>query len=407
MTTTAVRSTAPWRDGAPDASGTGRPGEPTVPADTVDRAHAVANPEATDLTGATRPGDRAPSDGGEPLDFHLPPELEAHEPPEASGRPREDVRLLVSPGAGEPIDTRLGHLPSHLRAGDLLVVNTSGTVPAALAGIRTDGEQVAVHLSTPLPDGRWLVEVRRRVDSTTEPYGRTMTGETVALPGGGALVGVEPWEASNRLTVAELHLPTELLPYLAQHGRPIRYQHVPVPWPIATYQTVFADRPGSAEMPSASRPFTAELVTRLVTTGVGFAPVTLHTGVSSLEDHEDPYPERFEVTAATAEKVADTRRHGGRVIALGTTAVRALESAVGRDGSPVAARGWTGRVISPAEPPVLVDGLVTGWHEPRSSHLRMLEAIAGRSALHLAYQRALAAGYRWHEFGDLHLILPS
>ena len=346
-------------------------------------------------------------DGGEPLDFHLPAALEAHEPPEASGRPREDVRLLVSVGTEEPVDTGLGHLPQHLSAGDLLIVNTSATVPAALDGHRADGEAVAVHLSTPLRDGPWLVEVRRRVGGTTEPYGRTMAGELVSLPGGGQLDGIEPWMSSNRLTVAELRLPIPLLPYLARFGHPIRYQHVPVPWPIATYQTVFADRPGSAEMPSASRPFTGELVTRLVSTGVGIVPVTLHTGVSSLEDHEDPYPERFDVSQDTADRVGDTRARGGRVIALGTTAARAIESAVDADGRPVAATGWTDRVISPAAPPVLVDGLITGWHEPRSSHLRMLEAIAGRPALALAYDRALTAGYCWHEFGDLHLILPA
>lgn len=341
------------------------------------------------------------------LDFTLPPALEAHEPPEASGRARDDVRLLVSAGLDDPVDTRLASLPAHLRPGDLLVVNTSATVPAALDGERADGEPVTVHLSTPLPDGRWLVEVRRPTAGTTEPYGRTMAGEVVALPGGARLVGIEPWRASSRLTVADLELAEPLLPYLRRRGRPIRYRHVRSPWPIEAYETVFAEHPGSAEMPSASRPFTTEVVTRLVSAGVGIAPLTLHTGVSSLEEHEDPYPERFEVPAATADRVADTRRHGGRVIALGTTVVRALESAVGSDGRPVAAEGWTDRVISPARPPVLVDGLVTGWHEPRSSHLRLLEAIAGRAALALAYERAVAAGYRWHEFGDLHLILPA
>ncbi len=350
---------------------------------------------------------RPPADTDGVLDFHLPPELEAHEPPEAAGRARDDVRLLVSPGLDEPADTRLRHLPAHLRPGDLLVVNTSATVPAGLAGTRGDGEEVAVHLSTPLADGRWLVEVRRRVDGTTEPYGRTQAGERVDLPGGGWLDGVEPWQGSTRLTVAELHLDRPLVPYLARWGQPIRYRHVSRPWPIGTYQTVFADDPGSAEMPSASRPFTAQLVTRLVSAGVGFVPLVLHTGVSSLEEHEDPYPERFTVPQATVDRVVDARRHGGRIIALGTTVVRALESAVDAGGTPHAASGWTDRVISPAAPPVLVDGLLTGWHEPRSSHLRMLEAIAGRPALALAYDRAVAAGYRWHEFGDLHLILPA
>lgn len=341
------------------------------------------------------------------LDFVLPPDLEAHEPPEASGRPRGDVRLLVSPGSDEPVDTHLDHLGSFLRPGDLLVVNTSATIPAALVGRRADGEEVAVHLSTPQPDGTWLVEVRRRVGPTTEPLGHPVAGETVALPGGGRLIGRAPWRSSTRLTVADLDLPDDLLPYLARHGRPIRYRHVPVPWPIASYQTVFADHPGSAEMPSASRPFTADLVARLVSTGIGITPITLHTGVSSLEEHEDPYPERFEVPDVTAERIADTHAHGGRVIAVGTTAVRAVESAVGADGQPLATAGWTERVVSPQDPPVLVDGLVTGWHEPRSSHLRLLEAVAGRPALELAYDRAVRAGYRWHEFGDLHLILPA
>ncbi|MCU1454663.1 MAG: S-adenosylmethionine:tRNA ribosyltransferase-isomerase [Acidimicrobiales bacterium] len=370
------------------------------------------------------------------LDFVLPADLEAHEPLEAAGRPRDDVRLLVSRGLDEPIDSRFGFLPAYLQPGDLLVVNTSATIPAALTGRLEDGEEVAVHLSTPLPDGTWLVEVRRQVGGTTEPLGRTVHGERVELAGGGWLEGRTPWRSSNRLTAVDLHLPLPahglggdglaaaglvggvlggsaaaddavLLPYLAQHGRPIRYQHVPVPWPIATYQTVFADRPGSAEMPSASRPFTTALVTRLVSAGIGVSPITLHTGVSSLEGHEDPYPERFDVPESTAHRVADAHRDGHRVIAVGTTVVRALESAVDPDGRPVPAAGWTERVVSPAEPPVVVDGLITGWHEPRSSHLRLLEAVAGRPALELAYDRAVAAGYRWHEFGDLHLILPD
>lgn len=353
----------------------------------------------------TAPAGSAPT--GDVLDFHLPSVLEAHEPPEARGRRRDEVRLLVSHATDEPVDTELAALADHLRPGDLLVVNTSATIAAALDGTRSDGEPVAVHLSTPLPDGRWLVEVRRRVGDTTEPYGRTVAGEAVQLAGGGLLVGDEPWQASTRLTVARLHLPTDLDAHLARHGHVIRYQHVPHAWPLSAYQTVFAEQPGSAEMPSASRPFTTDLVTRLVRTGVAFAPLVLHTGVSSLEEHEDPYPERFDVPAATAERVADTRRHGGRVVALGTTVVRALESAVDAGGEPVPASGWTDRVISPAGPPVLVDGLLTGWHEPRSSHLRMLEAVAGRPALALAYERAVALGYRWHEFGDLHLILPD
>ncbi len=341
------------------------------------------------------------------LAFELPGELEAHEPPEASGRSRDDVRLLVSVGTEEPVDSRFPFIGRHLRPGDLLVVNTSATVPAALDGRRADGEAVAVHLSTPLPDGTWLVEVRAEVGDHTEPFGVALAGERIELPGGAHLHGRFSYRGSRRLTVADLHLHAALLPYLARYGRAIRYRHVPVPWPIGNYQTVFADEPGSAEMPSAARPFTAALVTRLVSAGIGITPITLHTGVSSLESHESPYPERFRVPEATADRVRDTRRHGGRVVAVGTTAVRALESAVDRRGRVRATAGWTERVITPSDPPRVVDGLLTGWHEPRSSHLQMLEAVAGRRALELAYGRALALGYRWHEFGDLHLLVPA
>jgi len=367
-----------------------------------------------------RPSDRAPTeladrldgptvtptDDGS-LDFVLPPELEAHEPPEAAGRARDDVRLLVSRGLDDPIDARVTDLPRHLLPGDLLVVNTSATVPAALDGRLPDGEPVAVHLATPLADGTWLVEVRRFAGGTTKPLGRTVAGERVALPDGSWLDGLAAWQSSTRLTMAELHLTDEVLAYLDRYGRAIRYQHVPVPWPIDAYQTVFAEEPGSAEMPSASRPFTTELVTRLVSHGAGITPITLHTGVSSLEGHEDPYPERFDVPAATAHRVADAHRDGRRVIALGTTVVRALESAVDSHGRPVPAHGWTERVVSPETPTQVVDGLITGWHEPRSSHLRLLEAVAGRPALELAYERAIRLRYHWHEFGDLHLILPA
>jgi S-adenosylmethionine:tRNA ribosyltransferase-isomerase len=342
------------------------------------------------------------------LAFELPAELEAHEPPEAAGRSRDDVRLLVSVGTEEPVDSRFPFIGHHLRAGDLLIVNTSATVPAALAGRRADGEPVAVHLSTPLPDGSWLVEVRAQTGDHTEPLGTAVAGERIELPGGVAhLHGLHAYRGSRRLTVANLHLGDALLPYLARYGQPIRYRHVPVPWPIGNYQTVFADEPGSAEMPSAGRPFTAALVTRLVSAGIGITPITLHTGVSSLESHEAPYPERFSVPPATADRVRDTRRHGGRAVAVGTTAVRALESAVDRHGRVRVSGGWTERIITPADPPRVVDGLLTGWHEPRSSHLQMLEAVAGRPALESAYGRALALGYRWHEFGDLHLILPA
>jgi S-adenosylmethionine:tRNA ribosyltransferase-isomerase len=160
-------------------------------------------------------------------------------------------------------------------------------------------------------------------------------------------------------------------------------------------------------MPSASRPFTDEIVVDLIAAGVVVVPITLHTGVSSLEAHERPYPERFRVPAATARIVNEARSAGGRVVAVGTTVVRALESAVGHDGRVHAADGWTDLLITPERGVAVVDGLLTGWHEPEATHLLMLEAVAGRPALELAYPEAIAAGYRWHEFGDVHLLLAE
>jgi S-adenosylmethionine:tRNA ribosyltransferase-isomerase len=159
-------------------------------------------------------------------------------------------------------------------------------------------------------------------------------------------------------------------------------------------------------MPSAGRPFTPELITRLVAGGILVAPVTLHAGVSSPERHEAPAPERYAVPAPTARLVNAVRWWGGRVIAVGTTVVRALESAAGHDGSVLARAGWTGLVIGPERPLRVVDGLITGWHEAEASHLALLEAVAGPELLARSYAEALEHGYLWHEFGDSHLILP-
>jgi S-adenosylmethionine:tRNA ribosyltransferase-isomerase len=180
---------------------------------------------------------------------------------------------------------------------------------------------------------------------------------------------------------------------------------VPRPWPLSAYQTVFATEPGGAEMPSAARPFTTELVTRLVAGGVAIAPIVLHAGLSSPELHEPPAPERYRVPAATAHLVNAAHARGARVVAVGTTVVRALETVAGPDGTVHPGEGWTELVVEPERGVRTVDGLLTGWHEPEASHLRMLAAVAAPAVLTAAYRAALAAGYRWHEFGDSHLIL--
>ena len=171
------------------------------------------------------------------------------------------------------------------------------------------------------------------------------------------------------------------------------------------YQTVYARRPGSAEMPSAGRAFSSAVIDALTAKGVGMATITLHTGVSSLEEHEPPYEEWFEVTAETADAVAAARSRGNRVVAVGTTVVRALESATDEAGRMRSARGWTDLIVTPQRGVRAADSLLTGFHEPQASHLAMLEAFAGRGHLEAAYAAALREGYLWHEFGDLHLIL--
>jgi S-adenosylmethionine:tRNA ribosyltransferase-isomerase len=428
------------------------------------------------------------------LAVRVPEELSARIPAEqrGPGRGRDSVRLLVSHG------TEVSHhafvdLPRLLRAGDLLVVNTSPTLAAAVDG-RIGHACVVVHFSTRGDDGRWAVELRDPVgDGTTRARAGGPAGTEVRLPGGVRLTLTEPLGPdSDRLWWARVSgvragagvpgaevrgagLPTaealrtgapeagapdtprtdvpgtaapgaglpgaevpetgarrsavpgaqaprgsvpvatghgaDVLGMLREYGRPIRYSYTERDQPLSVYQTVFAlpaaDGAGSAEMPSAARPFTAALVAELVSRGVQFAPITLHTGVASAEAHESPYPERFSVPEASARLINAARAGGGRVVAVGTTAVRAVESAVGADGVVRARAGWTDLVITPERGVRVVDGLLTGLHEPEASHLLMLEAIAGRAAIGRCSEEALRGLYLWHEFGDVHLILPE
>ncbi len=343
-----------------------------------------------------------------PLEFELPPELEAGEPPEARGLSRDDVRLMVScRGEDRIMHARFHDLPDFLEAGDLLVINTSGTMNAAVEAEREDGTAVELHLSTRLPANLWTVELRLPAGDATEPFRHAKSGEILRLPDGAAATLHTPYRDSARLWISTLNLPEPLKDYLDRHGFPIRYGHVAERWPARYYQTVYATETGSAEMPSAGRAFTPELVTRLVARGIGVAPLILHTGVSSLEDDEPPYEEFYRVPPETARLINAARAHGKRVVAVGTTVVRALETVTGPDRVTHPGEGWTGLVVTPRRAVRSVDGMLTGLHEPRSSHLAMLEALAEREHLALAYEEALRERYLWHEFGDLHLILPA
>jgi S-adenosylmethionine:tRNA ribosyltransferase-isomerase len=322
---------------------------------------------------------------------------------------RAGVRLMVARGSnGSVTHHRFTDLPGILDPGDLLVVNTSAVVPAALDAHGVDSRAVRLHLSTEQPGGFWVVEPRRPAGAGTERYVGTPPAH-LALEGGGHAELLAPYPAGTglvRLWLARLDLPTDTLRYLDAHGQPVRYAHTQGAWPIDAYQSVFSRVPGSAEMPSAARPFTHALVTDLVTRGIAVAPITLHTGVSSQEAGEPPYAERFAVPATTAAQVNAARREGRRVLAVGTTVVRALETTADEQGRSHPGQGWTELVVTPERGVRVVDGLLTGWHEPESSHLAMLQAIAGRPLLDASYDAAVSEGYRWHEFGDSHLILP-
>ena len=341
------------------------------------------------------------------LTFELPTKLEATEPPEARGLARDSVRLLVSRrGTGELIDSCFNNISDFLEAGDLVVVNTSATIPAALDACSGDGVDVVVHLSTHVGADLWVVELRRRNGESTERWRGDPPSRRLTLHDVVSLELLEPYRNSDRLWIARVQIPAPVYEWLAKHGRPIRYKYVRGSWPIEYYQNVYAGEPGSAEMPSAGRAFTPQVLTRLMAKGVGITPIVLHTGLSSPEADEGPYAERVRVPEETAARVNQTHRLGGRVIAVGTTVVRAIESAADPIGHVKALDGWTELVITPERGVSAVDGVLTGWHEPAASHLMMLEAICGRELLEASYFAALAAGYQWHEFGDVHLILP-
>ncbi len=348
--------------------------------------------------------------------FTLPADAAATEPPEARGLARDEVRLMVvrGPAPGAIAHTRFRSLADHLDPGDLIVVNTSATVAAAIDGVRHAGSEpvpVVVHFSGPADADRWIVELRdeqlRRVHDAT-------AGEHVELPCGVHLTLAHGWpdpaqRVGSRLWEAEIAVESGVSTYLQREGRPIAYDHVHGRWPLSDYQTIFAEHPGSAEMASASRPFSLRLVGDLWKAGVAIAPLLLHTGVSSLEADELPLPERYRVPEETARRVNAARAAGGRIIAEGTTVTRALETVADSSGAVHAGAGVTDLVIGPDRPPRVVNGLITGWHEPEASHLLMLEAVAGRELMARAYDEALDpsnGGYRWHEFGDSCLLLP-
>jgi S-adenosylmethionine:tRNA ribosyltransferase-isomerase len=357
--------------------------------------------------------------------FGATDELTADAPPEARGLSRDGVRLLVASEQDGAVTVEHGifrALGRHLGPGDVLVVNNSATVPGEIDGRLAARGAVVIHVGAELDDCSWVVELRTAPDAAHSIIdaavgdevvlaGRhrraTRSSPTLRLVAPYPKEGSSPSGSGNRLWKAVESGSSGLAQHLASHGRPIAYGYLRARFPLAAYQTVFGTIPGSAEMASAARPFTTELATNLVSAGIVIVPITLHTGLSSQETGEAPQPERFAVSRCTAAVVNAASAAGGRVVAVGTTATRALESATDESGVVHAAAGWTDLVISPGRPVRVVGGLVTGWHDADASHLLLVESVAGPNLTQAAYGAALSGHYAWHEFGDSALLLPD
>ena len=348
-----------------------------------------------------------------PFTFTLPPELSAKEPPERRGIRRDQVRLLVIDRATSHIDhTRFDKIDKYLRPGDLLVFNSSRTLPASLRGCECSaahGPCMEVRLAERLPGGSWLALL---LCEQGDPFGCGLrAGMQIEFAEGLAATVLERDVNIPRLWKLRFSISgIELVDLIYRLGKPIRYEYVSAPWDLDYYQTVYATEPGSAEMPSAGRAFTWKLLLDLKRRGIDSAYVVLHAGLSSYMDDELDRQnlaseEEYFVSRITARKINQARANGGRIIAVGTTVVRALESAATENGSVTEAHGYTRLKIDHQHRLRSVKGLLTGLHEPEASHLDLLSAFLPAEQIHAAYREAIARRYLWHEFGDLNLIL--
>jgi len=338
------------------------------------------------------------------LDYALPPAAIAQTPAE----PREAARLLVIDRAGGGLaDHAFLELPDLLRPGDCLVVNDSRVIPARVFAEDAGGRRIELLFVEPLAPARWRALVR--------PGRRCRTGVELRVGGeGGARLRVAAVEADGVRVVERLDGPVDdllrawglppLPPYIARHAKP-------GPEDVERYQTVYARRPGSVAAPTAGLHFSDDVLARLRAHGIEIHPVTLHVGPGTfrpikavrVEDHVLP-PERAVVPPETARAVNVARTEGRRVVAVGTTVTRALESAVGDDGLVRPMDGRAGLTIQPGHRFRVVDALLTNFHLPRSSLLLLVFAFAGRELILRAYAHAVAAGYRFYSYGDATLI---
>lgn len=344
-----------------------------------------------------------------PFSFTLPPELSAQEPPERRGIPRDQVRLMViDRPSNRVVHTRFNHLSEFLRPGDLLVFNSSRTLPASLKGCEISGPCMELRLAQHLPDDSWLALL---LCQRGEPFACGLRSG-MQIDFGQGLTGLVFDRDQQIPRLWRLRFSksgTELVDLLYRLGQPIRYEYVSAPWDLDYYQTVYAKEPGSAEMPSAGRAFTWKLLFGLKQRGIEMAYIVLHTSLSSYMDDEldvqhPASEEEYLINEAAAEKINQTHQQGGRVVAVGTTVVRALESVADQTGRVQPGQGYTRLHITAEHVLRTVDGLLTGLHEPEASHLDLLTAFLPAEKIQASYEGAVQQGYLWHEFGDLNLI---
>ena len=341
-----------------------------------------------------------------PVEFVLSPELEAHEPAEHRGLRRDQVRLMVLPRIeGAPIHTRFDALGDYLSPNDLVVVNSSRTLPALLQAHDENGDPVEVRLAHRRSEDLWDAQLLNGRQLIGWPgmqldFGQNLTARVLARRPDLSFL----W----RVQFDRCCLP--LLDMIYRLGEPVRYSYVSEALPLDLYQTVYARQPGSVEMPSAGRPFTWELLLGLRRKGIGLASISLHTGLSSTRDDaldaaRPIFEEEYEVPEDAAQAINAAHAAGGRVVAVGTTVVRSVETAALSDGTVKSARGWTSLHLTGSYKLRAVDGLITGMHEPRTTHLDLLSAFVQPARLQAAYLEAIEQRYLWHEFGDMNLII--
>ncbi len=346
--------------------------------------------------------------------FNLPKILECSTPSEERGIGRDEVKLMISNKYTNEIHhKKFKEIDAFLEEGDVLIVNTSGTMNAALSVELPNSKKGRLHLSTQIASDKHLVEIREVENNETKRFHDLEAGEQLQLEHGGKVKLIEPYYENKQdkshiqLWVVEFDISQDLNSYLEKYGSHIKYFGVDKKYPTEYYQTCFVTEKGSTEMPSAGRAFTPNLITKLIAKGIQFAPILLHTGISSLEANEKPYPEYFSVSQASADVINNAKKNGNRIIAVGTTAIRAIESSLNEENKVIANEGLTDLFVTPERGLKVIDSMITGFHEPKASHLLMMEALVNREHLELCYQSAIKKEYKWHEFGDVHFIATA